>query len=467
MKYFIVILLICTASCSAPNSAKVSTKRTQPAALTSGFVLSNVHIVDVEKQIIHRDKTVSVENGVITDITGINDVSNELPRYPKTELTYIDGNGGYLTPGLIDMHVHIYEKASYALTLSHGVTHVRIMNGVAEQLIWREQVNAGDLIGSTSTVSSPIISAYEDAYLQHSVTTAAQAREAVRAYHRQGYDVIKAYGNLNQQALAAIVEEGQKLNMPIAKHGPHASGTMSVSALTGLQSFEHVEDIYQGPLNHQFDADQLPEIIAELKATEVAITPTLNIFQQLTKLSSDKQDHLSKTSQHYTSDIISLETKNNQVKRWLNASDDMAAHNRKTLNFLISITKKLHQSGVSLLVGSDSGVLLSPHGIATHNEMQLLQQAGLTSYEVLQAATINPAKALNMANEIGTIAPKYRADFIYSKSNPIEDLSVLQEPDAVVKSGNWYSQQQLQQIRNQAIESRSMWQEFWVLFDAL
>lgn len=36
---------------------------------------------------------------------------------------------------------------------------------------------------------------------------------------------------------------------------------------------------------------------------------------------------------------------------------------------------------------------LSPHGLATHTEMALMQQAGLSSIAVLRAATINAAKA--------------------------------------------------------------------------
>lgn len=450
-----IFLLAFVVSCSA-NESKI-----KPSS--NGFILKNVNIVDVENKKIIPSKTIVVKNGKINSIT---DFVSSLPFAPYN-LPEIDGNGGYVTPGLIDMHVHMYEKAAYILTLSHGVTHVRIMNGVPRQLLWRDNINEGTQIGSSSTVSSPIISGYKGVHLHHGVETAEEAKRAVREYQAKGYDLIKAYGNLNEASLLAIVEEGKVLGMPIAKHGPHASGDMSILQLTGLQSFEHVEDIYQGPLNYKFSHEHLPPIINEIKATNVAVTPTLNIYYQLTKLNQEREEYLNTIPEEYTSDIIAFEAKSNQVKRWLQASEKTSIHNQKVLKFLQYITKSLHERGVSLTVGSDSGVLLSPHGLATHNEMRLLEASGLSTFDVLAAATINPAKALNLDNEIGKITMNYKADFVYSLANPIADLSVLTESEGVVKSGHWYSKKALKAMRKEAIENRSFWEEISVLFEAM
>jgi hypothetical protein len=424
MKIISLFLLTLVVSCSANEIENKQSK--------NSFILNNVNIVDVENETIIPSKTIVIKNGKIDSIT------DQLPALLFPNLTVIDGKGGYVTPGLIDMHVHMYEKAAYILTLNHGVTHVRIMNGVPEQLVWRDNIQSGLQVGSTSTVSSPIISGNKEEVLQHGVETAEEARAAVKEYQSQGYDLI-----------------------------PHAAGDMPISGLIGLQSLEHVEDIYQVLLDYEFAPELLPKIAARLKASNVPITPTLNIFDQLTQLSHDKEDYLATTSEDYTSDIIALEASTNQVQRWLGASDKMAVHNQKTLKFLQYITKKLHESDIPLLIGSDSGVLLSPHGLATHNEMRLLAQAGLSVFDVLAAATINPAKALKLDQQIGKISSNYKADFIYSEANPTLDLSVLTEPTAVIKHGHWYSREVLNEMRDEAIASRSLWQEFFVLFEAL
>lgn len=453
MKFFITLLLVAfTSSCSDTPLVKPK---------NNDFVLTNVNIVDTENQIIQRNKTIAVSAGKIQAIASSAEVLS------TNNAQIIDGKGGYVTPGLIDMHVHMYEKAAFALALTHGVTHVRIMNGVPNNLIWRDQIAKGQLIGSSATVSSPIVSGYKSKDLHYAAHTAEDATAAVKQFKAQGYDLIKAYGNLSEEVLSALIHSGKLLNMPIAKHGPHASGDMHVSALEGLQSFEHVEDIYQGPLNYKFDLSRLPVIAADISATKVPITPTLNIYYQLTMLSVQKESFLSSLPSEYISDIISFEAKRNQVKRWLTATDKMASHNQKTLAFLQHITEVFSDAGITMLVGSDSGVLLSPHGVATHNEMRLMHEAGLTAHEVLAAATVNAAKALNLENELGKVSEDYQADFIFSKTNPIEDMTVLREPEAVVKAGIWYSRQALTQLKLDAIESRSIWEELKTLLEAL
>ena len=449
MKQFIALLIL--------FSATACSSATNPEQVKNSFVLNNVNIVDIENKKIQYDKSILVNEGKIQKIA-----QSPMPA-PSNNIAIINGNGAYVTPGLIDMHVHMYEEAAFALALSHGITHVRIMNGVPDQLKWRDQIAAGELIGSSATVSSPIISAY-DANLHHTVHTAEQAEAAVKLYQSEGYDLVKVYGNLSEEALTAAVETGKKLNIPIAKHGPHASGNMPVSSLIGLQSLEHIEDIYQGPLNYKFDSNLLPAIAEEIKAIEVPVTPTLNIYYQLTKLSVEKKAFLDTIPTEYTSDIIALEASNNQVERWLTASDNMASHNRKTLKFLQHITNVFHDARIPLLVGSDSGVLLSPHGLATHNEMRLMHESGMTIFDVLAAATVNPAKALKMDDQIGKISENYKADFILSKVSPLDDLSVLERPEAVVKTGYYYPKKTLKEMREKAIVSRSIWRELGTLF---
>lgn len=463
----IVILLILAVVLSLILGENIVVKRVSAnqqvlteATIENTFILNNVHIVDVGARQIAKDKQVYVNNGRVIHVENASHIVN-------ATIPIIDGKGGYVTPGLIDMHVHMYESAAFTFALSHGVTHVRIMNGIPAQLRWRDQVASGELIGSSATVSSPILSAYEGAYLHHTVLTPSEVKQAVKQYHSAGYDLIKAYGNLSEEVLAALVEESTLLQIPVAKHGPHASGAMPVKTLKAFQSFEHVEDIFQGPLNYQHDLDALHAVIAELKDVGVPITATLNIYNQLTQISAKKEAFLQRNVAAYTSPIIALEAKHNQVKRWLSASDKMAAYNQRTLQFLLAITGELHKQGVTLLVGSDSGVLLSPHGLATHTELQLLQQAGLSAFDALAAATINPAKALGFGSKMGQIATGFDADFIFTQYNPIEDLQALENPDAVVKSGNWYGQEELKQLRLQAIDNRSVGREMMNLFEAL
>lgn len=426
----------------------------------SPLYIDNVHIVDISNGQIIENRQLLILNGKIAAIK-----SAETPIVDKL-YTRHDGKGSYVMPGLIDMHVHAYDPAAFMITLSHGVTHLRLMNGVKEHIVWRKELEEGNRIGSTITVSSPTISGFKNAHMHYSAQTSTDATTAVIKAKQQGYDLIKAYGNLTGPVLKALLNEAKKQNIPVAKHGPHPTADMEWNELLGLQSVEHVEDIYQGPLNYQQDQKKLDETIVKLKALNIPITPTLNIFWQLTQISEQKQAYIDKLPNDYISPIIALEEKHHQVKRWINSSEAMANHNKKTFAFLQEITRQLYHAKIPLLIGTDSGELLSPHGLATHTEMALMQQAGLPSIEVLRAATMNAAKALGKEFQMGQVAPGYNADLILSEKNPIENLGALQQPAAVVKHGRLFTNIELQQLRIKAIDDRSFWQEIETLRNA-
>jgi imidazolonepropionase-like amidohydrolase len=443
-----LFVLLVTAINHLPSYANDSGKK--PDSL---LYIDNIHIVDTNSGQIIRDRQLQVHNGKIAAI--------KPARTPITDQNHIyhDGNGRYVTPGLIDMHVHAYDPAAFTIALSHGVTHLRLMNGVKEHLQWRKELEEGNRIGSTITVSSPIISSFKNAHMHYLAQTPAEATKAVVKAKQKGYDLIKAYGNLDARVLKALLREAKKQNIPVAKHGPHPAADMAWNELAGLQSLEHVEDIFQGPLNYQQDQQKLDETIVKLKLLDVPITPTLNIFWQLTQISAQKQSFIDALPSDYISPIVALEEKQNQIKRWLNSPVAMAEHNQTTLAYLQNITKQLYQAELMLLVGSDCGVLLSPHGLATHKEMELMQQAGLPNIAVLRAATINAAKALGKTSELGQVAIGYNADLILSAHNPLENLTTLQQPDAVVKHGRIFTKTELEQLRQKAIDERSIWQE--------
>lgn len=415
--------------------------------------IDNLNIIDMTTGEVIENRQLQIRDGKVVAINRAGAAISD-----ERHILH-DGRGGYVMPGLIDMHVHAYDPAAFVITLAHGVTHLRLMNGVAEHLTWRKELAEGSRIGSTITVSSPIVSGFRNAYMHYEAHTPAQARKAVAEANKHGYDLIKAYGNLTAPVLRALLREARKHNIPVAKHGPHPAGEMAWNELTGLQTLEHVEDIFQGPLDYREDQQKLDDTIANLKALNTPVTPTLNVFWQLTEVSERKQSYLDELPKGYISPIVALEASHGEVKRWLNSAEEMVAHNKKTLIFLQKITRQLYRSGIPLLVGSDSGVLLSPHGLATHKEMALMQEAGLPNISVLRAVTINPARALGKESKLGLVAVGYRADLVLTEQNPLENLTALHYPEAVVKSGRFFSKSELEQLRSKAIDERSFWDE--------
>jgi imidazolonepropionase-like amidohydrolase len=83
--------------------------------------------------------------------------------------------------------------------------------------------------------------------------------------------------------------------------------------------------------------------------------------------------------------------------------------------------KKLSDSGVPIIFGTDSGVPTRFIGYFEHIEMKMMQDAGLTPMQIIVSASRDVAQYLGL-KDLGTISPGHWADFIVLDANPLEDI---------------------------------------------
>jgi imidazolonepropionase-like amidohydrolase len=74
-------------------------------------------------------------------------------------------------------------------------------------------------------------------------------------------------------------------------------------------------------------------------------------------------------------------------------------------------------------------------GARTLHEMEILRRAGLTTTDIVTAATRNAAEALGIADKLGTIAQGKLADLVILNGDFLQDSSALHRPIAVFKEG--------------------------------
>jgi hypothetical protein len=94
------------------------------------------------------------------------------------------------------------------------------------------------------------------------------------------------------------------------------------------------------------------------------------------------------------------------------------------------------KAGGLIVTGTDG-----PNGINLHGELMAYVMAGMSSFDALKAATVNPAKALNV--ETGTIEPGKLADLIAIDGDPIADISNTHKVRKVIANGRVYDVGQL------------------------
>jgi predicted amidohydrolase YtcJ len=97
---------------------------------------------------------------------------------------------------------------------------------------------------------------------------------------------------------------------------------------------------------------------------------------------------------------------------------------------------QLREAGVTLLIGTDSGIPMQFHSQTTWNELDIwVREMGIPPMEAIRAATYWPSVMMKKDREVGTITPGKYADIIAVKGDVLRYINLLQRVDVVVKHG--------------------------------
>jgi hypothetical protein len=410
--------------------------------------LRNANIVDVSQSgRFEGPHDILIEHGFIAKI---------VPSSVQTEVgirdsfSSVDAQGSFVSPGLIDSHVHAEDSAYLALSLAEGVTTVRGMRGNLAQLSWRDEIASDQWLGSRFIVSSPIIDGESsDPFHQYS-PDAEFVKARIKEYADDGYDWIKLYSNMSPEVYSEALEQAKTLNLKIAKHGPTAINGYTLDSLHGLDSVEHLEDVFSIAMQRQFNQSKLLELAQQYRQLDIPIVTTLAVYDELTELSVSKHIYLNEQPLRYMNTAHRQLTHLFGVQRWLDASIEQAQYNVKVRDYLLHIAKVFNDNGVRLIVGSDAGALVGQSGYALHHEMSLLSEAGLQNLEVLKAATINAATMLQIDDQVGSVQEGKVADLVITEFNPLSELTTLSKPKAVISKGRLLNRQDLVNLKKSA-----------------
>lgn len=91
----------------------------------------------------------------------------------------------------------------------------------------------------------------------------------------------------------------------------------------------------------------------------------------------------------------------------------------------LELAKRFYDAGVRLSIGTANFV----------RELVLHVRAGIPPWEVLRLATSGAAERLGMADRTGTLAPRFEADIVFLKSNPLEKMENAGDVDTAVQNG--------------------------------
>lgn len=425
------------------------------AIQAQSIVLEGVNLVPMTSEKVIHNQRVWIERGTISRIESMDN-----PAGQKADL-YIDGRGKFLIPALSDTHFHQHRnsiedtKLLFKLLIANGVGTVRTMAQWNEQdtIAIRQWAAQADTIAPHYYASGPQLNATN-------VKNVADAVAMVDMHQQRGYDFIKVHGNLEPQAYLALLERAAFYKLPVTGH---AQRHLPLQYTLRMHSLAHIEELVVLLAGQQLQIPkvtplELNDMVQQIKTSGITVTPTLSILALIPEYTDEKR-YLA-LQKKYESQFIAYgeylwftNPDNPSYQSAFFKTPQMKKYIADMIQTSARLTKALSDAGVPLLVGSDN---LGFHiaGFSVHEEMQQMQKAGMTPYQVLKAATADSARYLGRQALAGTLEVGKNAEFVLLAANPLLDISHTKRIEGVMHKGRWYNRAALDQLLSDVAQAR-------------
>lgn len=441
-------------------------------AQTNNKIVSivNVNLIDVDKGKIIPNATVQFSADKIQAIsTGKKSIAGE---------TIIDGTGKYLMPGMTDAHVHFFQSGGLytrpdAIDLKkfvpyekeieqgktgmadvmkwnmvNGITSVIDVGGTYNLLSERKKYSDSSFAPSVY-MTGPLLTTYEPAVFKglgndrpfSLVQTEDEARKMVQEQLPYKPDFIKIWYIVigkNKEEVArkhlpvikAVIDEAHKNNLKVAVH--------ATERIAAQLSVENGADF----LVHSVDDEVIGDAFVHLlKEKKTVLCPTLVVYHNYNKVFGQEyhfhQNEFERADPFKLGSLFDLQHLNDaRIKMYRDGTRKGQAADKTQDSICMVNLKKLSDAGVRIAAGTDAGNIGTLHGGSYLTELLKMKEAGMSNWQVIQSATINPSYILNKEKETGSIAKGKRADLLLLEANPLDDLNNLSKISMVVNRGN-------------------------------
>jgi Tol biopolymer transport system component/imidazolonepropionase-like amidohydrolase len=375
-------------------------------------------LVDMRSAATRSDVDIVIEGNRIRSVD-----AHSAARHSGAQV--VDATGLTAMPGLVEFHSHLqpdYGEAQGRAWLAFGVTTVRSPGNTPYEAVEEREASESGIRPGPRVFGTGYLMEWMRVYYKMgiAISTPAQLEMELQRAKVLQHDLVKSYVRLPDLQQRRLVEFAHGIGIPVATH------EIFPAALVGVDNTEHLSATSRrgyspkmATLQRSYeDVVQLFGKSGRILCPTISGAGTRRLFEREPQLKADPRFRL---YPQWIQDQVAAQPSSALVPG--GGGDPTAGSGKMIMDVM--------RAGALVVAGTDT-----PNAVNLHGELTAYTMAGMTPYEALRTATVNPAQAL--ALDAGTIEPGKLADIVIVDGNPLADIANAHRVRRVIANGRVY-----------------------------
>ncbi len=393
-----------------------------PAIPTTRIVVHAGRLLDMTAPAARTNMDVTIEGNRIVSVAPHADAAHAGGGV-------VDASGLTVMPGLVEFHSHLqkdFGEAHGRAWLAFGVTTVRSPGNTPYEAVEDREANEAGVRPGPRVYSTGYLMEWGRVYYKMGIAISSVSQfemELERARVLQ-HDLIKSYVRLPDLQQKRMVEFAHGIGVPVATHEIYPA------ALVGVDNTEHTGATSRRGYSPKIATLQraYEDVVQLFGQSRRVFCPMISgagarrLFELDPALKADPRFAL------YPGWIRAQVARQPMSASPGGGGDPAGGSGRMVLDIM--------RAGGLVVAGTDT-----PNAINLHGELMSYTMAGMSTFDALKAATVNPAQALGL--DAGTIEAGRLADLIMVEGDPLADISTTKNVRRVIANGRVFEAEEL------------------------